>query len=124
MEKQVALVPGASGIVGRGLVEYLSKLDGWDVIGLARKPFDDSSGQARFVSVDPLDPTDCRVKLAGLNDVTHIFYAAYSGITGSTIPSVAPDDRKPHSHGPPWECRPQRSASSIQSRSRRTSSPN
>jgi nucleoside-diphosphate-sugar epimerase len=77
MGNQVALVAGASGIVGRGLVEYLSGLDGWEVIGLARKAFDDASARAQFVAVDLLDPGDCRATLGVLSDVTHVFYAAY-----------------------------------------------
>jgi uncharacterized protein YbjT (DUF2867 family) len=37
MEKKLALVVGASGISGRGLVEHLGGLDDWDVIALARR---------------------------------------------------------------------------------------
>ena len=77
MGKQVALVPGASGVVGRGLVNHLLSLDGWEVIGLARSAFDDIHGQARFLPVDLLEPGDCRAKLGELNDVTHVFYTAY-----------------------------------------------
>jgi len=76
MEKKVALVAGASGIIGRGLIEHLSGRDGWDVIGLARNAPDFES-RAEFVSVDLLDPKDCRAKLGGLSAVTHLFYAAY-----------------------------------------------
>jgi nucleoside-diphosphate-sugar epimerase len=76
MEKKVALVAGASGIIGRGLVKHLSGLDGWDVIGLARNAPDFES-RAKFVSVDLLDPKDCQAKLGGLGAVTHLFYAAY-----------------------------------------------
>jgi nucleoside-diphosphate-sugar epimerase len=74
--KKVALVAGASGIVGRGLVEHLATLEGWDVIGLARKPPGDET-RARFVAVDLLDTEDCKARLGGLGEVTHLFYAAY-----------------------------------------------
>ena len=77
MPKQVALVAGASGVVGRGLVDHLSSLEGWEVIGLARSAFDDVPGRARLLSVDLLDPGDCRAKLGGQNEITHVFYAAY-----------------------------------------------
>jgi nucleoside-diphosphate-sugar epimerase len=77
MDKHVALVAGASGVVGRGLVEHLATLDGWEVVGLARSAFDDLRGRARFLPVDLLDPDDCRAKLGSVGDVTHIFYAAY-----------------------------------------------
>src|SRR5690348_17173531 len=76
MEKKVALVAGAGGIIGRGVVEHLSRLDDWDVIGLARKAPDYES-RARFVPVNLLDPEDCRAKLGGLDAVTHVFHAAY-----------------------------------------------
>jgi nucleoside-diphosphate-sugar epimerase len=77
MTKQVALVTGASGVVGRGLVDYLSSLEGWEVIGVARRAFDGLHGRVRFLPVDLLDSEDCRAKFNGLNDVTHIFYAAF-----------------------------------------------
>jgi nucleoside-diphosphate-sugar epimerase len=44
--------------------------------GLARKAHDDAS-RARLLSVDLLDPEDCKDKLGGLGQVTHLFYAAY-----------------------------------------------
>ena len=76
MEKKVALVAGASGIVGRGLVEHLANLEGWGVIGLARQaPADER--RARFLAVDLLNAQECKAKLGGLAEVTHLFYAAY-----------------------------------------------
>jgi len=75
MQRKVALVAGASGIIGRGIVECLLMREGWDVIALARKP-SDALDHARFVSVDLLDPRDCKDKLGNLSDLTHIFYAA------------------------------------------------
>ena len=44
MAKKVALVAGASGIVGRGIVEELARHDDWEVIGLARNPPEDPVG--------------------------------------------------------------------------------
>jgi nucleoside-diphosphate-sugar epimerase len=76
MDKKVALVAGASGIIGRGIVECLVGRDDWEVIALARKPSEEAT-RARFISVDLLDPRDCADKLGGLRDVTHVFYAAY-----------------------------------------------
>jgi nucleoside-diphosphate-sugar epimerase len=77
MGRQVALVAGAGGVVGRGLVEYLSGLDGWEIIGLARTSPDGLRGRARFLPVDLIDRGDCQAKLGELVDVTHVFYAAY-----------------------------------------------
>lgn len=76
MERKNALIPGASGIIGRTLIEYLSSLDDWNIIGLSRRqPKYDS--RAKFIEVDLLDRTNCEQKLSSLNDITHIFYAAY-----------------------------------------------
>ena len=75
-ERKVALVAGATGIIGRGIVEHLSGLDDWEVIALSRSAPDYQS-RGRFVSADLLDSGDCRAKLGGLGDVTHLFFAAY-----------------------------------------------
>ena len=69
----VALVAGASGLIGRRIAAHLVAR-GWDVIGLARRP---PSGPAqRYLAVDLADPHDSRNKLAALTEVTHLFYAA------------------------------------------------
>ncbi|MGI4823030.1 MAG: SDR family oxidoreductase [Janthinobacterium lividum] len=73
---KVALVVGAQGIIGRNLVDYLATLTDWEVIGLSRRG-GDASGRVRHLAVDLLDPADCRVKLSGLSQITHLFYAAY-----------------------------------------------
>ncbi|MEW1686196.1 SDR family oxidoreductase [Streptomyces sp. NPDC093594] len=74
--KKVALVVGAQGVIGRNLVNHLTDLGDWEIIGLSRRG-GDSSGQLRHVAVDLLDVDDCAAKLTALTDVTHIFYAAY-----------------------------------------------
>ncbi|NKF21921.1 SDR family oxidoreductase [Solimonas marina] len=74
--RKKALVAGGLGVIGRQLVEDLNRRDDWDVIGLSRRAApDDAVG--RYLSVDLLDPADVRAKLGGLDDVTHIFHAAY-----------------------------------------------
>lgn len=73
---KVALVVGAHGVIGRHLVDQLAELGDWDVMGLSRRG-GEAKDRVRYVSVDLLDPDDCREKLGGLNQVTHIFYAAY-----------------------------------------------
>jgi nucleoside-diphosphate-sugar epimerase len=75
-EQKVALVVGAQGVIGRTLVEHLAGPADWRVVGLSRRP-GTSSGRVRQVSVDLLDPADCRAELADLREVTHVFYAAY-----------------------------------------------
>jgi nucleoside-diphosphate-sugar epimerase len=75
-EQKVALVVGANGVVGRNLIEHLTRLGDWSVTGLSRRGGQDTTG-VRYVSVDLLDINDTRAKLGGLNEVTHVFYAAY-----------------------------------------------
>ena len=46
------------------------------------------------MSVDLLDPEDTKRKLAGLTDVTHVFYAAFQGTPGSAAnfaPNTGPN---------------------------------
>jgi nucleoside-diphosphate-sugar epimerase len=75
-KNKVALVAGAQGVIGRNLVEHLAGLGDWDVIGLSRRGGEPTE-RVRHVAIDLLDPADCRDKLSGLHQVTHIFYAAY-----------------------------------------------
>ncbi|WAL66372.1 SDR family oxidoreductase [Amycolatopsis cynarae] len=73
---KVALVAGANGVIGRNLIDHLTELGDWDVIGLSRRG-GASAGPVRHLAVDLLDPADTREKLNGLTEVTHVFYAAY-----------------------------------------------
>jgi nucleoside-diphosphate-sugar epimerase len=73
---QHALVVGALGVVGQGLVRHLSERPGWSVTGLSRRTPDETGG-ATFVSVDLLDREQAEARLSSLTDVTHIFYTAY-----------------------------------------------
>lgn len=75
-QDNVAVVVGAQGVIGRTLVEHLSTLDGWQVVGLSRRG-GEPSDRVRHIRVDLLDPADCRAKLADLHDATHVFYTAY-----------------------------------------------
>lgn len=72
---KTALVVGASGVIGQNLIQYLSSLPDWKVIGLARKRLSGSS--ATYLSVDLLDKEDTYEKFKGLPEVTHVFYTAY-----------------------------------------------
>jgi nucleoside-diphosphate-sugar epimerase len=77
MERKIALVAGALGIVGRSLVKHLETLADWDVIALSRRSPEFESS-ARWISVDLLDRSDCEQKLRQLGSVTHVFFAAYA----------------------------------------------
>ena len=76
MAKNKAVVVGALGVIGRKLIEHLGKLGDWEIVGLSRRAPDFDS-PATYISVDLLDRADAEARLAGLTDVTHIFYAAF-----------------------------------------------
>lgn len=73
---KTALVVGANGVIGSTLIEHLEELGDWNIIGLSRRGGQDR-GRLKFISVDLLDPVDTRSGLAHLNQITHIFYAAF-----------------------------------------------
>ncbi len=76
MASRTALVVGARGVIGGNLIEHLVREGGWDVIGLSRRGGPDG-GPVRHIAVDLLDGDDASSRLAGLAEVTHVFYAAY-----------------------------------------------
>jgi len=67
------LVAGASGLVGRAVVEHFARKD-WQVTAVSRRPPIDSYG-ADFVSVDLADGDACRAAFAGAG-ITHLAFAA------------------------------------------------
>jgi nucleoside-diphosphate-sugar epimerase len=75
----VALVTGVTGVIGRSLALYLSRLENWNVIGLSRRKPDMTDGRGRFqhISIDLLNASECKDKLRGLKGINHILHAAY-----------------------------------------------
>ena len=73
--QNVALVAGASGIVGREMVKTLLR-NHWQVIGLSRQqsPHPDN---IPLINVDLLDAENSAQQLQPLSDVTHLFYSAW-----------------------------------------------
>lgn len=71
--RRVALVAGASGLIGRRIAAHLAARD-WEVIGIARRP--PSGAAQRQIAVDLTDAAESRAKLAALPEITHVFYAA------------------------------------------------
>jgi nucleoside-diphosphate-sugar epimerase len=69
-----ALVLGATGVVGRSMLQHLTQVGGWEVSAVSRrKP--DIAGDYRHVAVDL---TDRAATLAALGmPFTHVFYAPY-----------------------------------------------
>ena len=68
-----AVIAGAGGTVGTFLAAALLN-SGWTVIGLARRPV--KIPGMDWIGVDLLSESDCRVKLRGLTQTTHLFCAA------------------------------------------------
>jgi nucleoside-diphosphate-sugar epimerase len=89
MAKKTVLVAGALGVIGRGAAEHLSTLPEWQVVGLSRRQ-PEGAVPWRHVSVDLLDPADCRSKLAGLGEVSHIVFAAYQE-KADLVEQIAPN---------------------------------
>ena len=80
--QNTAVVVGALGVIGRYIAERLIEEADWQVVGLSRRKASDRQ-RYRHIAVDLLDAEDTKHKLAGLTDVTHIFYAAFQATPGS-----------------------------------------
>ena len=78
---KTAVVAGAQGVIGRYIVEKLSSLADWQVVGLSRRRGEDGA-RIRHISVDLLDDADVQEKLSALHDATHVFYAAFQAGSG------------------------------------------
>jgi len=90
---KTAVVAGAQGVIGRYIVEKLSTLPDWRVVGLSRRRGEDR-GSVRHISVDLLDRPATAAKLSALTDATHIFYAAFqpsSGAAADYASNIAPN---------------------------------
>ena len=70
-----ALVAGALGVTGRTLVNHLSSLGNWEVIGLSRRS-PEFRTTAQYIAVDLLHRSEVEAQLSAIGDITHIFYAA------------------------------------------------
>lgn len=84
-----ALVAGALGVTGRALINYLTSLDNWQVIGLSRRSPEFRS-TAQFMAVDLLQRSEVESRLSGIGDITHIFYAALQP-AANFLAEVAPN---------------------------------
>ena len=73
---KVALVVGARGVIGGNLIDHLESTGEWKIIGLSRRGGTDAD-RVEHIAVDLLDPSQTAAALSGLDDVTHVFYAAY-----------------------------------------------
>lgn len=84
----VALVAGASGIVGIGVAQRLVA-DGWRVLCASRSGGGQIEG-TEGIALDLMDPQACRQVLSGHPGITHIFFTAYQPAP-SRAAEVAPN---------------------------------
>lgn len=74
MTTKIALIVGASGIVGRNLATHLRTLPDWSVYGLARKP--PAIDGVRPLAADLLDPASLQRALQTIRP-THVFLSTW-----------------------------------------------
>lgn len=74
---KTALIAGANGIIGRNLTTYLAQSDEWNVIATSRSLLNVHTS-AKYVSLDLNDPEAIVQNKETLQNVTHVFYAAYT----------------------------------------------
>jgi nucleoside-diphosphate-sugar epimerase len=72
---KTALVVGATGVIGRGLIDHLRTRPDWNVLGLARRP--PPGGDVPHVAVDLRDGEAASAKAPEVRAVTHVVYAAF-----------------------------------------------
>ena len=74
------LICGATGFIGRNLVEYYSKTNKYDIVAVynRKKPFSDNVNNVSWVKADLLNPKDVKAALSGINIVLQ-FAATTSG---------------------------------------------
>jgi nucleoside-diphosphate-sugar epimerase len=84
MNQKTALIAGATGVVGRNLLAYLSMQTDWKLIAISRKK-PDLPGVYTHIVMDLLDSQDCRSKAPLLAEVTHVFHAAYVERADSSV---------------------------------------
>lgn len=72
--RQVALVVGASGLVGGNLLTQLQTSGRWDILALSRRP--PALAGVTHLAVDLLDAQQCRDAAPRMAGVTHLFFCA------------------------------------------------
>lgn len=78
--KNVAVIFGVTGLVGKELASRLLSKGSWKVYGISRRAditFIQNS-KYHFISCDLLQPSETRKKLSFLQDVTHIFWITWA----------------------------------------------
>ena len=86
---KVAVVVGATGIIGRAIAAKLAGQGGWRVIGVTRSGAT-VPGVNEAIAVDLSDPEEARRRLVPAAGATHLFFAAYLP-QGSWAAEVGPN---------------------------------
>ena len=71
----MALVVGATGTAGHGVVDHLLSTEEWDVIAISRNIKISHQKNLKTIQVDLLNIKDIEVKLKGI-PITHLYYTA------------------------------------------------
>lgn len=76
----VAVIFGATGLVGKELVKKLLSKSRWKVYGIARKPEikPTQNPNYHFISCDLLNPSETQQRLSSLQEVTHLFWVTWA----------------------------------------------
>jgi len=90
MNTRVAVVSGASGVVGRRVAEYLARQGGWRVIGIARRPPVMPAG-IEMVALDLTDAAAVRAASDHFAGATHIMHCARYTFAESTKEPIDPN---------------------------------
>ncbi|XP_020216479.1 iridoid synthase CYC2 isoform X2 [Cajanus cajan] len=79
--KNVAIIFGVTGLVGRELARRLLLEPSWKVYGIARNPETPPTLKSpcyHFISCNLLNPLETQKKLCDLHDVTHVFWVTWA----------------------------------------------
>ena len=71
-----ALVCGATGVIGRSILNHLTTQPDWNIVAVSRRT-PDIAGTYRHIAVDLLDARATAAALAQPFGITHVFYASY-----------------------------------------------
>lgn len=75
MTDNCILIAGATGVVGAAAVEHFAGLPNWEVVAISRRP-PPAMQRVKHLPLDLTDAQSCRVTLAKLPRITHVFFAA------------------------------------------------
>src|SRR5690606_36898978 len=88
--RRVALISGATGVVGRRLAEQLAHEPQWRVIGIARRPPHDA-GAITWTALDLTDDAAVQAAAPAFSAVTHIFHCARYAHSTAAVEPIEPN---------------------------------